>query len=174
LAQKQEEVVVFSGNLEYHPNVSAVRFFRLQIWPQLRDLWPGLIWRLIGKNPEAVERWTAGDPRIQVTGPVEDAVAEIARGRVAVVPLLSGSGTRFKILEAWAAGVPVVSTTLGAEGLGVSHGEHLLLADDVPAMVRAIDQVLKSPAVGERLAHAGRSLLEKEFTWDAAWKSFEC
>ena len=88
----------------------------------LRERWPALVWRLVGKNPDAVQRFTAGDPRIEVAGPVEDAVRELA-ARVAVVPLLAGSGTRFKILEAWAAGLPVVSTTIGAEGLPVRDGE---------------------------------------------------
>ena len=124
-----QESIVFSGNMEYHPNLSAVRFFRLEIWPRLRDRWPRLVWRLVGKNPAAVQRFTRGDPRIEVVGPVQDAVSELARSRVAVVPLLSGSGTRLKILEAWAAAVPVVSTALGAEGLPVRDGENVLVAD---------------------------------------------
>ena len=99
-----EEAIVFSGNMEYHPNVTAVRFFRQEVWPRLRERWPNLVWRLVGKNPGAVERYTAGDARIEVAGPVVDAVCEIARSRVAVVPLLTGSGTRLKILEAWAGG----------------------------------------------------------------------
>src|SRR5205085_7505327 len=64
-----ENAIVFSGNLGYHPNISAVRFFRAEIWPRLREEWPGLTWRLVGKNPAAVARYTAGDPRIQVVGP---------------------------------------------------------------------------------------------------------
>ena len=119
--------------MEYHPNQLAVRFFRREIWPRLRDRWPGLAWRLVGKNPEAVRQFTSGDPRIEVQGQVDDAIAELARARVAVVPLLAGSGTRLKILEAWAAGLPVVSTTLGAEGLPARDGEHLLLADGAAA-----------------------------------------
>ena len=91
----------------------------------LRERWPGLVWRLVGKNPDGVRQFTAGDPRIEVPGQVDDAVRELARARVAVVPLLAGSGTRLKILEAWAAGLPVVSTTIGAEGLPACDGEHL-------------------------------------------------
>ena len=117
-----EEAIVFSGNMEYHPNFTAVRFFRQNIWPQLRERWPLLVWRLVGSNPAAVRRFTEGDGRIEVAGSVADAVSELARSRVAVVPLLTGSGTRLKILEAWAAGLPVVSTTLGAEGLPVREG----------------------------------------------------
>jgi glycosyltransferase involved in cell wall biosynthesis len=166
-----EEVLVFSGNLEYHPNISAVRYFRESIWPALRDQYPNLRWRLIGKNPEAVRRYTAGDPRIETTGPVDDAVAELARGRVAIVPLLSGSGTRFKILEAWSAGVPVVSSTLGAEGLGTTSSYELLLADTPASFVAAVSRLLESPQLRRQLASCGRAALDSRFTWEAAWKT---
>jgi glycosyltransferase involved in cell wall biosynthesis len=166
-------VVVFSGNMEYHPNLSAVRFFRAEVWPRLRERWPSLVWRLVGKNAEAVSRFTSGDPRIEVTGAVEDAVRELARARVGVVPLLAGSGTRIKILEAWAAGLPVVSTTIGAEGLPACDGEHLVMADGGPAFAAAVSAVLENPGLRRNLARAGRLLLDKEFTWEAAWKKLE-
>jgi polysaccharide biosynthesis protein PslH len=168
-----EEAIVFSGNMKYHPNISAVRFFRSEVWPLLRARWPGLVWRLVGKNPDAVRRFTAGDSRIQVVGPVEDAVRELARARAAVVPLLTGSGTRVKILEAWAAGLPVISTTLGAEGLPVTDGEHLLLADGGQGFAGAVTRLLTCSSLRQRLGFAGRLLLEKEFTWEAAWKKLD-
>lgn len=168
-----EEAIVFSGNMEYHPNLSAVRFFRREVWPGLRARWPGLVWRLVGKNPEAVRRFTAGDSRIQVVGPVEDAIRELARARAAVVPLLTGSGTRLKILEAWAAGLPVVSTTVGAEGLPVTDGEHLLLADGGQGFAGAVTRLLACSSLRQRLGFAGRLLLEKEFTWETAWKKLD-
>jgi glycosyltransferase involved in cell wall biosynthesis len=166
-----QQAIVFSGNMEYHPNRSAVRFFRRKVWPLLRERWPQLVWRLIGKNPEAIVEFTAGDPRIEVRGPVENAVAELALARVAVVPLLAGSGTRLKILEAWAAGLPVVSTTLGAEGLPVCPEKNILLADDPESLAETVSRLLACPALCESLGEAGRLLLEKEFTWEAAWKS---
>ena len=168
-----EDAVVFSGNMEYHPNLSAVRFFRAEVWPRLRQRWPGLVWRLVGKNPRAVSRYTSGDPRIEVTGEVDDAVRELARARVAVVPLLAGSGTRFKILEAWSAGLPVVSTTIGAEGLPARDGENLLLADGGPAFADAVTRVLEDTNLRRQLGQAGRALLEKEFTWDSAWEKLD-
>jgi glycosyltransferase involved in cell wall biosynthesis len=168
-----EDAVVFSGNMEYHPNISAVRFFRREVWPILRERWPGLVWRLIGKNPEAVRKFTSGDTRIQTQGPVDDAIRELARAKVAVVPVLAGSGTRLKILEAWAAGLPVVSTTLGAEGLGARDGEDLLLADGGPAFAEAVSRLLACTELRERVGAAGRLLLEKEFTWETAWKKLD-
>ena len=168
-----EDAIVFSGNMEYHPNISAVRFFRREVWPLLRERWPGLVWRLIGKSPEAVRRFTSGDERIQVEGPVDDAICELARAKVAVVPVLAGSGTRLKILEAWAAGLPVVSTTLGAEGLGARDGESLLLADGGHAFAEAVSRLLASMDLRQRVGAAGRRLLEKEFTWETAWKKLD-
>jgi glycosyltransferase involved in cell wall biosynthesis len=168
-----EEVVVFSGNMEYHPNLSAVRFFRMEVWPLLRQRWPALIWRLVGKNPTAVSRFTAGDTRIEVTGEVDDAVRELARARVAVVPLLAGSGTRFKILEAWSAGLPVVSTTIGAEGLPAQDGENLLIADSAPGFAAAVTRLLENADLRHQLGRSGRFLVEREFTWDAAWKKLD-
>jgi hypothetical protein len=172
-AAGDQEAIVFSGNMEYHPNRAAVRFFRREVWPGLRDRWPLLVWRLVGKNPAAVERFTAGDPRIEVAGPVVDAVGELARSRVAVVPLLAGSGTRLKILEAWAAGLPVVSTTIGAEGLPVRDGETALLADGAEAFAGAVTRLLTCRELRRSIGSAGRLLLEKEFTWETAWKKLD-
>lgn len=168
-----EEVVAFSGNMEYHPNLSAVGFFRTEIWPLLRERFPRLIWRLVGKNPEAVSRFTAGDKRIEVTGPVDDAVRELARARVAIVPLLAGSGTRFKILEAWSAGLPVVTTTIGAEGLATRNGEHLLVADGARPFAAAVTRLLEDADLRWKLGQAGRRFLEASFTWEVAWKTLD-
>ncbi len=167
------DVIVFSGNMEYHPNVRAVQFFRAQVWPLLRERWPALVWRLVGKNPEAVGRFITGDPRIEATGEVEDAVRELARARVAVVPLLTGSGTRFKILEAWSAGVAVVSTTIGAEGLPGHDGEHLLIANGASEFATAVTRLLENTKLRHQLGQAGRLLFERELTWDTAWKKLE-
>lgn len=169
----EEDVIAFSANMEYHPNTVAVRFFRRQIWPLLRQQWPGLVWALIGKNPEAVRKYVGGDPRIRLVGPVDDAVAALANAKVAVAPLLTGSGTRIKILEAWAAATPVVSTSLGAEGLPAVDGEHVLIADDPVEFARATSSLLASPERREQLGGAGRLLYENGFTWKAGWENLE-
>ncbi len=164
----EREEIAFSGNLEYPPNIEAVKFFRDRIWPELRSR-PGLKWKIVGKNPEAIRSLVAGDPRIELTGPVEDAIAALASSQVAVVPVLSGSGTRVKILEAWAAATPVVSTSLGAEGLS-DAGEHLVVADDPREFAAAVLRLLDSPYERRRLGCAGRRLFEQRYTWPAAWK----
>ena len=166
---REEDAIVFSGNLGYQPNISAIRFFRKQVWPSLRERWPGIEWRVIGKNPHAVAGLLTNDARIRLLGPVEDAVAALAAAKVAVVPMLAGSGTRVKILEAWAAGRAVVSTQLGAEGLPVRSGEHLLLADVPEDFVAAVSSLLESKQLRDRIGAAGRDLYVTQFTWEAAW-----
>jgi polysaccharide biosynthesis protein PslH len=167
----EREEIVFSGNLEYTPNIMAVRFFYDRIWPELRARWPVLKWKILGKHPEAIHAMVGGDPRVELTGFVEDAVGALGTAKVAVVPVLAGSGTRVKILEAWAAGTPVVSTTLGAEGLGCRSGEHLLLADDPGRFAGAVSELLSSSAARTQIGAAGRKFYEERFTWPAAWRT---
>jgi glycosyltransferase involved in cell wall biosynthesis len=163
--------IAFSGNMEYHPNTAAAHFFAESVWPILRAREPELVWRLIGKNPHILR--LPVDSRIHVTGAVEDALPLIAGAKAAVVPLLSGSGTRFKILESWAAGTPVISTMIGAEGLDAVPNEHLLIADDPSQFAAAVLSVLYQNGLASRLAEAGRDLYESRFTWPVAWKVLE-
>ncbi len=161
----EADFIVFSGNLEYHPNVQAIRWFRSEIWPSLRD---ATELRIVGRNPEAIRPIVAGDSRIHLIGPVDDAVAAIAEAKICVVPLLSGSGTRFKILEAWAASRAVVSTAIGAEGLGARPGEHLLVANDPAQFANAVLRLLRDSDLRRRLGQSGRALYLDRYTWPVA------
>jgi glycosyltransferase involved in cell wall biosynthesis len=165
--------IIFSGNLEYAPNIAAVHFFHRNVWPALQSRWPKLRWKILGKNPGAMRELAERDPNIEITGFVEDAVAAIALSQVAIVPLLAGSGTRIKILEAWAAGTPVVSTTLGAEGLEFHDREHLILADDAETFTAAVSELLALPVNRERIGAAGRRLYEERYTWPIAWEALD-
>ncbi len=167
----EKDEIVFSGNLEYNPNILAVRFFHDRVWQVLRERWPQLKWKIVGKHPEAIRAIVERDPRIELTGFVEDAVAALATALVAVVPVHAGSGTRVKILEAWAAGTAVVSTPLGAAGLECRDGEHLLLADDPDDFAGAVSRLLASPGVRGKIGAAGRKLYEQRYTWPTVWLS---
>jgi glycosyltransferase involved in cell wall biosynthesis len=162
---EKAQTIVFSGNMEYHPNQQAVRWFHANIWPKLRSRFPALRWRLVGMNPEAVRSVVSNDSRIELTGAVKDAMTEIAKAQISVVPLLAGSGTRIKILEAWAAGTAVVSTTLGAEGLP----ESLRIANGADAFERAVVELLNDNGERRRLEQAGRKSYEKSYHRQAAW-----
>jgi glycosyltransferase involved in cell wall biosynthesis len=102
---------------------------------------------------------------VEITGQVEDVRPYLSRAKVAVVPLWSGGGTRLKVLEAFAAGRPVVSTTIGAEGIDARDGEHLLLADSPEAFAEAIVRVLVDDALAAGLGSAGRQLAEERYGW---------
>ncbi len=170
--EKKEEIV-FSGNLAYAPNIQAVRFFHDQVWPTLRARWPSLKWNIIGKSKDAIQGIVQNDARIALTGPLEDAVAAIARAQVAVVPVLAGSGTRIKILEAWAAQTAVVSTSLGAEGLEARHEDQLLIADDQVSFADDVSSLLASRDKRDRIAAAGRKFYQERFTWPVAWRAID-
>jgi len=172
-AVTEGDAIVFSGNLEYHPNIEAVRWFQARVWPRICAKTPRTEWVLVGRNPEAVAPLLEGDSRIRIVGPVEDAVAALAQAKVCVAPLLSGSGTRFKILEAWAAARAVVSTTIGAEGLGARDGEHLILANTPEQFANAVLRLLEDPHLRMRLGQSGRALYLDRFTWPAAWRALE-
>jgi glycosyltransferase involved in cell wall biosynthesis len=168
-ARVEQHEIVFTGNLEYEPNISAVRHFYEKIWPLVRRRVPDLIWRIAGKNPGAIDFLFHGDASVRVTGPMDDAIATLASAKVAIAPLLAGSGTRFKIIEAWAAGTPVVSTRLGAEGLQCNAGEHLLICDEPEEFAEAVAFLIDAPEARAQLGEAGRRLYENCYTWDAAW-----
>jgi glycosyltransferase involved in cell wall biosynthesis len=172
-ARFEDDAIIFTGNLEYAPNVSAVRWFSRHVWPYLRQWRPGLVWRIVGRNPQGIRRYVESDRRIELIGPVKDAIAEIARAQAAVVPVFAGSGTRFKIIEAWAAGTPVVSTTIGAEGLGAEHERNILIADSSADMREKIAAVLGSDRLRASLGAAGREMYREKFTWEYAWRVLE-
>lgn len=158
--------IVFSANLEYQPNRAAVSWFAREIWPVLSARHPDLEWVLAGRAPEFVRPILPNDRRIRLTGPLPSLTEEIAAAMVAVVPVQAGSGTRVKILEAWAARTAVVSTQLGAEGLPTDVVE---LADTSVAFADAVTRLLENEAHRRELEARAWERLEAEFTWPAGW-----
>lgn len=162
--------VVFSANFEYEPNRAAVAWFAREVWPRVKRENAGVEWVLAGRGGESVREFLGGDERVRVTGEKEDLTAEIAQAQAAIVPLQAGSGTRIKILEAWAAGTAVVSTTLGAEGLPL---EGVYLADDAEAFANGIARVLREEGLRRNLEKKGRETYLEKFTWPAGWAVLE-
>lgn len=165
--------LVFAGNFEYHPNIDAVRFLVSEIWPEVKRRHPELELWLVGRGEQHIRNLLPPDAAIRTTGAIPDARREIARARLVLAPLRAGSGTRIKILEAWAAARPVVATPLGAEGLDARHGENLLLRDGAEDFIDAIDHLLGDPTTRQRLGAAGRQTFETLYSWEAAAKTLD-
>lgn len=159
--------VVFVSASHYAPNEDAAAFFASEVWPRVLLRHPGLRFGIIGGRPPARLTALAG-ASVMVRGMVDDVLPYYRNARLAVVPLRAGSGTRLKILEAAAAGVPVVSTTIGAEGLDLVHGRHLLLADGADELARACLEILDDPAGARARALAARQAVVDAYSWDAA------
>ncbi len=167
---REEPVVVFSGNFEYHPNIDAIDFLVNSIWPEVRKRCPELRLRLVGRGDAFIRHLLPSGFEIEVTGAVDDALARIAAARIVVAPLRAGSGTRIKILEAWAAARPVVATLLAAEGLEYVKDRDLLIANDGPSIAGAIAGLNADPEQRARIASGGRCLFGQRYTWQAAWR----
>ena len=163
-----QPVIAFSGNFEYHPNIDALRFLLGEVWPEIRKRRPELRLKLVGRGSEFFAA-----PSIETTGPVEDALRELATAEVVIAPLRIGSGTRIKILEAWASGRPVVATPLAAEGLSARDNMDICLATTAVEMADAVDRLLGDPDRSKRIAAAGRLRFESDYTWEAAWRALE-
>jgi polysaccharide biosynthesis protein PslH len=162
-ALEDAPVILFVGAMDWQPNISAAISLAKEIFPTIRQTWPRARLNLVGKNPiEAVSQLNELEG-VTVTGTVPSMTPYLLEASVFAVPLDSGGGTRLKILEAFAAGVPVVSTPVGAEGIEVSDGVHLRLASR-ESMASVVLDLLREQQ-GKQLAAAARKLVEERYDW---------
>ena len=161
-----EPVALLQGSLNYGPNMDAVDFLIGDIAPELRARVPGLQIRLVGKATPGVQR-QHDPPAVTVVGRVPDILPELAKADIALVPLRIGSGTRLKILESFAHRIPIVSTTVGADGLEVQDGVHLLIADDPVSFAIACQRLLEDADLRRRLVDAAEELFLARYEWAA-------
>ncbi len=165
---EEPQLVLFQGGMDWFPNRDAVDYFITRIMPTLRRQCPGVRFLVAGRNPAAgFVRQFSQLSDVEFTGTVPDMRPYLARAAVAVAPLRMGSGTRLKILEAAAMGKPVVSTTLGAEGLDFRPESEILLADDPAAFAAAVAQLLQSPPLRRTLGRAARQRVRAEYSFSA-------
>ena len=160
-------VILFQGTLRYPPNADAARFLVDEVGPALRALVPDARIRLVGLTTPALADLD-DPPAVTLVGQVPDVGVELAGADLVLVPIRFGSGTRVKIIEAFAHRVPVVSTTLGAEGLGAVDGEHLLIGDDPESLARACARLLSDEALRTRLVAAAYDLFLTHLQRDRA------
>ena len=159
--------LVFSGKMDYRPNIDAADWFANEVFPRIRNMHDEVKFLIVGQSPTRQVLNLAKRPGITVTGSVDDIRPYIAAATVCVVPLRMGGGTRFKILEAMALSKPVVSTTIGAEGFPVTDGKEILIADNPQDLVRAIDSLLCQKDNRVLLGKAGRTFVSNNYRWKA-------
>jgi sugar transferase (PEP-CTERM/EpsH1 system associated) len=166
-AGREPETVILSGNMGYFPNVQAALWLGQVILPLIERAVPGVKVEIVGARPDRrIQQLARRNPRIRVTGQVEDVSAYLRRATVAVAPMRAGSGQSLKALEAMASGTPVVATTLAAGGIEARHGEHLLIADTPDAFAAHVVRVLRTPTLAGALAASGRRLVVDRYTWE--------
>jgi len=155
--------IVFTGSMDWEPNVDAVDYFCAQIWPRIRREYPDAVFQIVGRNPFPKVQKLASDS-VHVTGTVPSVSAYLEKASVVIVPLRIGGGTRLKIFEAMAMGKAMVSTSIGAEGLDVHSGRDLLLADDATAFADSILLLLRDANVRRSLEQAAVQLAA-QYDW---------
>jgi sugar transferase (PEP-CTERM/EpsH1 system associated) len=165
--------LVFSGKMSYHANITAALHFARDILPRVRESVPDVRLRIVGSDPPPAVRKLADDPRIEVSGYLDDLRPAIGSATVAVCPVTVKVGIQNKILEAMALGVPVVSSALGARGLTAEAGRDLLVAEDDARFAGHVVALLTDPALQGQVAAAGRQYVERAHSWPAAVDAFE-
>ncbi len=159
--------IVFTGAMDYRPNHDGIEWFLREVLPALEQRLPDFRVTIVGRNPAPALKNLAVGGRVELTGRVEDVKPYVTGADVFIAPLRVGGGTRLKILEAMAAGVPVVSTTVGAEGIDARDGEHLVLADAPAAFAEAVAGLAGDAARGAALAEKARDLVVRRYDWSA-------
>ncbi len=165
-AEKQR--ITFLGGLHWPPNAQGIVWFAKEVFPLIRAAVPEAVLTVIGKSPPAELRGEG----IEITGYVEDLTPYLAQTAAFVVPLHAGGGMRVKILDAWSWGLPIVSTTIGAEGIEIEPGKDILIADAAPDFAQAVIQLLKDASLAERLGQAGRQSVLEKYNWQTVYSAW--
>ena len=165
--------LLFLGGMHWPPNAEGARWFAETILPAIREGAPQAIFLAVGRQPpESLLRPEVAS-FIETPGYVDDPQPFWARSQVFVVPLRAGGGMRVKILDAWAQGLPVVSTTIGAEGLTYRAGENILIADTPQAFAEAVLAILNDASLAQRLSAAGRLTVEQHYDWRRVYQAWD-
>lgn len=169
----EEDSLVFCGSMDWLPNEDAIAFFIRDILPGIKGKIPDVTLTVVGRNPSPTLLRIGRDHReIQLTGWVEDTRPYIARSALFIVPIRIGGGTRMKIYEAMAMGKPVVSTSIGAEGLPITSGKNIIIEDDPHKFANAIVDLLKKPEKRAEIGAAGQAFVRKNCAWKHVAEEF--
>jgi glycosyltransferase involved in cell wall biosynthesis len=163
----EKPTILFTGTLCYEPNIQGIQWFYSFVWPLIKSRIPEVQLHLVGLSP-AEEVWNLAkvDKNISISPNVPDVRPYLSRSHVGICPLLSGSGTRLKILEAFGAGVPMVSTRIGAEGICADNSTHILIANDSVSFADAVVGLLENPEEAKKMRSNARKLAEERYDWE--------
>lgn len=159
--------LVFTGSMDYYPNIDAAVFLCHEVMPRLWVRRPQTTLAIVGRDPSSALKALGNDPRITVTGTVADVRPYLAGSTAVVVPLRMGGGTRLKVLEAAAMAKAIVGTSVGLEGIDVIPGQHVLVSDNAEDFAQAVLDLLTRPASAESLGLAACSLIREYYSWSA-------
>ena len=170
----KEPIVLLTGFMDDPANEDGVEWFCHHVWPPLRERHPEVKFYIVGAGAGSrIRRLARRDRHIIVTGEVDDLRPYRNRARVLVSPMRLGSGVRLKVLEAMAAGLPVVSTSLGMAGIDAQTGVNCLVADTPEMFTRSIEWLLTDRTLGARMARNARELVERKYTLEEGLRRFE-
>ncbi len=170
----QARRVTFLGGMHWPPNAEGISWFTREVWPLVRQEVPDAVLTVIGKNPPAsITQVNVQLQNVEATGYVSEIAPYLSETTAFIVPLHAGGGMRVKILDAWNRGLPVVSTSIGAEGLRYKDGENLLLAEDAGEFARATISLFREPALADALSAAGRKTVEEYYDWQEIYKAWD-
>ena len=164
--QEHGSEVLLPGSFLYDANRDAADFFGREVWPTVLENVPWASLHVVGKGASRLQTGLGTGPRVRIASDVSDMAPYFHNARVTVVPLRIGGGSRVKIVESMARGTPVVSTTIGAEGLDLRSGVHLEIRDDGPAFAAAVIGLLRNDARWRALANAARTHVAARYTWE--------
>ncbi|CAN5862315.1 hypothetical protein BH11VER1_BH11VER1_19860 [soil metagenome] len=164
-SRAEKPTIIFCGAMDYAPNIDALRWYFGSMHAVLKTRIPELEVLIVGKSPVAEVAAYAQQAGVTITGSVPDVRPYYQRAWLQMVPLRIGGGTRLKIVESLAIGTPVVSTTIGAQGLGLRHADNILLADESASFVDQIERALKNCALRESLGAGGIRTARERFSW---------
>ena len=171
---KRPRSLMFLGAMDWMPNIDAALWFVREIFPGVRQRFPDTTLTIVGRNPAAqIKELARFHSSICVTGTVEDVRPYLAEAEAMIVPLRVGGGTRIKIYEGMATGIPVVSTTIGAEGLSVKHGENILLADSPADFAKWVCELLENAELRARIGGNGLEMVRRSCSWETAAEVFQ-
>lgn len=163
---EEEPRILFSGTLCYEPNEEGIDWFGREVWPQLKRELPGVRWMIVGRAPSPpIRALAASDSQIELSADVPSLEPFLASADVGICPLFSGSGTRLKILEAFSSGLPMVSTSVGVEGIAAENSEHLMIADSPVDFLGAIVSLIRDRELAKRLSLKSRRLAVERYDW---------